>query len=673
MESQQPARIHRPILFGLVMLGLTWSTLALSTPAAQAASLPEARVVLNSDRFVVGTKWILDILIDTPNPLSVRVPVPPLPSNLSLSEGPYIRETSWEKVPGTLSRAIKASFTLRTLQPGIVEVGPFEVRIGSQSITVPPVTVYLLAADEAKRRFPVNLGWVKPEGTLYEGQAIGLLLQARNLDTLAQPQELGLVAPPGSLWEKAVGLGEIEINSVDEDRIMNVPWGGWMLIPTKAGSLTIPGFKATVAGLVRSVPPLVLEISPLPPEASGGRAVGDFSYSIEAKQAEESLGGSLLVVQEVSGRGNFPYLVPPEVSIPGLTLVSRQEGTRYRAAKGGYEGSLVVTWRFSTDRAQTIDVLLPGFQAFQATTGRVDTWDPRPVSVALTVPSEFTVKTPPQAAPLDWEGVQSVRPWGITQNLWVVLLFLPGPLFLASTFWLGARGRGLLVLLVTGVLVVSAAEPPPSGFEAARGATGFDAADRWGALALAFPEEPGLWYNKALACREAGRTAEAVHAFRMALRTGFQGDLAARGLASLEEKELLTDQFLPWTGWPTNLLFLLLCLGVNLAFLLWGLQRITGNSTWLLPLSLVILGSASVAVFVVGAEAARYEADAVVGLADGAIRKVPGDLAETWMTLKAGTIVKVQGTSERWVLVQTGYGLEGWVEATGLMLLGATP
>jgi len=646
------------------MLGLTLSTLA------QAAPLPEARVVLNSDRFVVGSKWTLDILVDTPDPLAVRVPVPALPSNLSLSEGPYIRETSWEKVPGTLSRAIKASFTLKTLQPGIVELGPFEVRIGAKSMTVAPVTVYLLAADEAKRRFPVELRWVTPEGPLYEGQAIPLLLQARNLDTLAQPQELGLAAPPGSLWEKAVGLGEIEINSVDEDRIMNVPWGGWMLIPTKPGSLTIPGFQATVAGLVRSVPPLVLEVSPLPPEAAGGRAVGDFSYNIEAKQGDASLGGSLVVVQEVSGRGNFPYLVPPEVSIPGLTLVSRQEGTRYRAAKGGYEGSLVVTWRFSTDRAQTVDLVLPGFQAFQATTGRVDTWDPRRVSVALTLPSESTVKAPPPAAPLSWAEVQSVRPWGVTRSFWVVLLFLPGPLFLLSTFWLGARGRGLLVLLVTGVLVVSAAEAPPAGFEAASQATGYDAAERWGALALASPDEPGLWYNKALASRDAGHTAEAVHAFRMALRTGFQGDLAARGLASLEEKELLTDQFLPWTGWPTNLLFLLLCLGVNLAFVLWGLQRLTGSSTWLLPLSLAILGSAAAGVFVLGAEAARYEADAVVGLADGAIRKVPGDLAETWMTLKAGTIVRVQGTSDRWVLVQTGYGLEGWVEATGLLPLG---
>jgi len=656
-----------------VTLGLTLSALVLATPPLGAAPLPEARVVLNSDRYVVGSKWVLDILIDTPDPLSVRVPAPTLPPALSLSEGPYIRETSWEKVPGTLSRATKASFTLKTLSPGITEIGPFEVRIGQKVQTVPPVTVYLLAVDEAKRRFPVELRWVRPEGTLYEGQAIPLLLQARNLDTLAQPQELGLGAPPGSLWEKAVGLGEIEINSVDEDRIMNVPWGGWMLIPTKPGALTIPGFQASVAGLIRTVPPLTLEVSPLPPEASGGRAVGDFSYSVEAKQGDSALGASLVVTQEVSGRGNFPYLVLPEVKAPGLALVSRQEGTRYRAAKGGYEGSLVVTWRFSTDRARMLDLELPGFQAFQPSTGRVDTWDPRRITVSLSLPSEGVATVAPTILPLDWPGVQSVRPWGVSRSGWSLVLFLPGFLFLLATFFFPGRRRGLLVLLTGGILLLSASEPPPVGFDEATRSGGYDAAERWGALTLAHPEEPGLWYNKALACRNAGRTAEAVHAFRMALKTGFQGDLAARGLASLEEKELLTDQFLPWSGWPTNLLFLFLCVGVNLAFVFWAFQRITGSSVWLVPLSVVVLASAAVGVFMVGAETARYEADAVVGLADGPIRKVPGDLAETWMTLKAGTIVRVQGRADRWVLVQTGYGLEGWVEATGLLPLGPPP
>lgn len=667
MESQQPARHHRTLFLRLVTLGLLLGALV----PAVAAPLPEARVVLNSDRFVVGSRWTLDILIDTPDPLSVRVPVPVLPPNLALSEGPYIRETSWEKVPGTLSRATKATFTLRTLTPGIVEVGPFEVRTGTKTQTVAPVTVYLLAADEAKRRFPVELRWVKPEGPLYEGQAIPLLLQARNLDTLAQPQDLGLGAPPGCLWEKAVGLGEIEINSIDEDRIMNVPWGGWMLIPTKPGSLTIPGFQATVAGLVRTVPPLVLEVQSLPPEASGGRAVGDFSYSIEAKPGDVALGASLVVVQEVSGRGNFPYLVMPEVSAPGLSLVSRQEGTRYRAARGGYEGSLVVTWRFSSPRARTLSLELPGFQAFQPSTGRIDTWDPRTTSVTLSLPAEAVVAPVPVVRPLDWAGVQAVRPWGITQSPWVVLLFLPGPVILLATFFFQGRSKGLLVLLVA-LLLVSAAEPPPQGFDEAARSGGYDAAERWGILATAHPGEPGLWYNKALACRDAGRTAEAVHAFRMALKTGFQGDLAARGLASLEEKELLTDQFLPWTGWPTNLLFLFLCLGVNLAFVFWAFQRISGASSWLFPLSLAILASAAMGVLVVGAETARQEADAVVGLADGAMHKVPGDLAETWMTLKAGTIVRIQGASDRWVLVQTGYGLEGWVEETDLMRLGNT-
>ena len=666
MESQQPTRSYRPILFGLVILG---GLLSLLPGQALAAPPPEARVLLNTDRFVVGSKLTLDILVDSPDPLSVKVPVPSLPAALVLSDGPYIRETSWEKVPGTLSRGTKVSLTLKALQPGIFEVGPFVVRVGNLTQTVAPVTVYLLASDEAKRRFPVELRWVIPEGPFYEGQAIPLMLQARNLDTLAQPEDLGLAAPPGSLWEKAVGLGEIEINSIGEDRLMNIPWGGWMLIPTKPGTLTVPAVRASVAGLNRTVPPLSLEVLPLPIEAQVGRAVGDFSYSVEAKEGEGPQGGQLVVTQEISGRGNFPYLRLPEVAISGLTLMSRQEGTRYRAARGGYEGSLVVTWRYSSDRAQTVFVILPGFQAFQPSTGRIDTWDQRTAQVSLTLPSDPVSKPVELLRPLDWPGVQAARPWGATQSPWALLLFLPGPLFLVGSLFLGRRSRGLLALSVLAVLLVSAVEGPPSGFSNALNARGYEAADQWGALAAAHPLEPGLWYNKALACQDAGRTAEAVHSFLMAVKTGFQGDLATRGLSALEEKELLTDQFVPWSGWPSNLLFLVCCLGFNLVFVFWAFQRIFGSSLWLLPLSFAVLGTLAAGILLTGAESARNEPDAVVGLADGPIRKVPGDLAETWMTLKAGTVVRVLGSSDQWVLVQTGYGLEGWVKKTGLLTL----
>jgi hypothetical protein len=632
-------------------------------PAAVFA-VPEARVVLNTDRFVVGSRWDLDLFVDAADPLTVRVPVPALPPNLSLVDGPYIRETSWEKVPGTSTRATKVTFTLRTQKPGIVELGPFDVKVGSQTLSVPAVTVYLLAADEAKRRFPVEVRWVKPDGPFYEGQAIPLILQARNLDSLVQPPDVGVTAPSGALWEKAVGLGEIEISSVGEDRLMNVPWGGWMAIPTRPGTLTIPAFQAPVAGLTRSVSALSLEVQPLPAAAAATRAVGVFSYTAEAKIDSGAQGGVLIVTQEVAGRGNFPYLKLPEVIVPGLSLTSRQEGTQYRAGKAGYEGSLVVTWRFASDQARQVTAVLPGFQAFQPATGMVDTWDPKLVTLSLDLP-DARAKEPPAAQLLDWDAVQAARPWGLHGWAWV--WFLPGPAFLIATFVFGRKGKGLLVLLALGLL--GAAEPPSAGFDRALKAQGTDAADQWAALLAAHPDEPGFWYDKALSCRDAGRTAEAVQAFRMALRTGFQGDLAAKALVRLEQKELLTDQFAPWMGWPSNLLFLLVCVGANLVFVFWGLQRLSGASFWLLPLALAVLGTGAAGLVQLTAEGARLEPDAVVGLSDCPIRKVPGDLAETWMTLKAGTVVKVQGSSAQWVLVQTGYGLEGWVAGGSLLRL----
>jgi hypothetical protein len=68
-------------------------------------------------------------------------------------------------------------------------------------------------------------------------------------------------------------------------------------------------------------------------------------------------------------------------------------------------------------------------------------------------------------------------------------------------------------------------------------------------------------------------------------------------------------------------------------------------------------------------ETIRHEANGVVGPDDGKLKKVPGSLAEKWMTLRAGTVVKILGSTEGDVLVQTGYGLEGWLASKDLLLV----
>ena len=663
MESQQSNRTIRRFVFGLVVLFCSVGAFGLN-------SEPDARVLLNADRYVVGSRWTLDIIADSSDPLSVKVSVPSWPQSVSLLDGPYIRESTWEREPGTLTRATKATFTLRALKPGIEELGPFTVTMGTKIIVLPAITVYFLAADEASRRYPVELAWKIPDGTLYEGQAIPMVLMAKNLDNLTQPVDPDLSAPAGSLWERAVGLGDIEINSIGEDRLMNIPWGGWMLIPTKPGTLTIPGFRGSVYGLTRAVPALTLPVQALPPEVSGTRAVGVFTYNIDAKLGTGTSAGQVVVTQELTGRGNFPYLVLPDVVLSGLTLVSRQEATHYRAAMGGYDGSLVVTWRFSTDKTKTIVANLPGFISFQSQTGRIDRWDPRQASLTVSLAADLVPRVQAAARkPLDWAQVVAARPWAVASPFWFFLSLAPGVLLWGLSF-INRRPRwGLFVFLLSGVLFFSAIPEPPVGFAAAFQSAAPESSDLWQSLALAHPDEPGLWYNAGLAFRDSQRVAEAVHALRTAIYDGFQGPEASSELMALEEKVLLTDQFQPWNGPSMSWILLVLSLSINLWFVFWAFQRWTKSTRWLAPMALagvLILIATGVGL---AAEQARRAADAVIGTSDCAIHKVPGDLAETWMTLKAGTVVKILGNSNEWDLVRTGYGLEGWVDRKAILLL----
>jgi hypothetical protein len=136
---------------------------------------------------------------------------------------------------------------------------------------------------------------------------------------------------------------------------------------------------------------------------------------------------------------------------------------------------------------------------------------------------------------------------------------------------------------------------------------------------------------------------------------------------------VLVDQFHPWTGLPADVLFAMVVLSLNFGFLFWGIQRLSGRPFWLILASLCLMGTVSSTTLLAMEEGVRHDASAVVGPVDGPLKKVPGTLAEKWMSLRAGTVVKILGSTESDVLVQTGYGLEGWLQASDLLLIGSQP
>ena len=60
---------------------------------------------------------------------------------------------------------------------------------------------------------------------------------------------------------------------------------------------------------------------------------------------------------------------------------------------------------------------------------------------------------------------------------------------------------------------------------------------------------------------------------------------------------------------------------------------------------------------------------AVVKMNSEPLRKIPGPLATDWIQLPAGSALSVTAVEDNDFLVRTGYGLEGWLPRSSLILV----
>ncbi len=638
MEKQQHAK-KLALFFGLVSL---FGLVTALRPFPLAAL--EAKLSLDNDRFVVGQQFNVNILADTPDPLQLKLVPVTYPPELELTSGPFVRETSWENSSGQVTKGTKLTLSFRVVKTGIVTLGPFTVSYGQQSLLVSPKTLYLLARDEAQNRFPLQVGWSVPPGPYYLGEGIPVILQVKNLETLLQPAELDVSAPANTLWEKAGNIGDIEVTAIGDDRILTLPWSGWMMVPTQTGTVTLPAVTVNVNGLVRTTSPLNLTVQAIPATVTT-RAIGDFSYEARIERSVQNP-GQVNVTQVVRGRGNFPYLVLPDVNAQGLRLLSKQETSGYRPTTEGYQGDLTVTWKFVADHSGSYTVQVPPFVSYQPSLDKVWTWEAKSETINLNNSGKVTIKPVTVLNPLPKTEWAQVKPWNLATKFWFWLAFLPGPVLFLLTFrGRKSRGKGLLVLIPLGFFLMSAADSN-----------------------VHTPiNQPGYWYNQGLEQKQQKQTALAVRSFCRALALGYQGPQALTALHEVEKDAQLTDQFQVWQGPPTDLFLLATVLGWNLAFLFWAWHRRSGKVSWIVPMTVAFLIFAASGVTAGVSLVERSPGDAVVGTGDAPLRRVPSDLAENWLTVPQGTVVRYQGLSGPYALVTTGYGLQGWLKVNYLL------
>ncbi len=184
---------------------------------------------------------------------------------------------------------------------------------------------------------------------------------------------------------------------------------------------------------------------------------------------------------------------------------------------------------------------------------------------------------------------------------------------------------------------------------------------------------PALAYDRALCGYGLGRRSAAVAALLRAIAADPGNREYRETFAFISEEYGLDSQVLPRTVMSPDLLFAA-AFGLAIAALAaLGLLLARRRGAWFIAFALLALGACAAGVLLAYDGIEARAPLAVVAPASGALRRVPLDQAQVWMTLAQGTTVRVRGRAGDYVLVETGLRVEGWLHNDVLLETAAAP
>jgi hypothetical protein len=282
--------------------------------------LPELRIQTFPDHALVGTPWLLTILVDHPFPDELEIRAPPFPESLVLDTVRRdLRFIRWPADRGGRWTAVEYRFI--PVRGGKARLGPFEVRGPWGSLTAGPVTVEVRAEENSRgeKRGPL-FSWRAPPG-LRTGEAAFLdLLAIPGEGPLPDPALFVPAVPPGAILERAPS---------------DIPAGVFLrlrVVPLAPPLFSLPPYQVRQVRedrqgrgghTVFEIPPLVI------PVAAGGNP------------RPSGAGGRDAAVPPLSGGKNIPPPETPENGPPASSAFTFDRGRRiFPPLRGGYEAVL---------------------------------------------------------------------------------------------------------------------------------------------------------------------------------------------------------------------------------------------------------------------------------------------------------------------------------------------
>jgi len=341
-------RVHRRLVAGILLF------LSLSALGAENAAID-----FDPERVVKGNRFTVQIRTSIPWGDEVEIDRPELNGPLVWWAYPYARPWTVQSEDGKSVRMIEVLASIRVDKPGFYNIEPFHIRSGGREAVTEMKEIIGLDTDEASFPYPVSVSWRDVPELFWQGQAVPVVLEVRNLVSLTLADSVVLNSAPEGLLEDTHGFGEILTRPHKNDILYDVPMASWMWTLGDAGTYTFPGAKLSVAGLKRKVAPFQVEVRPLPPELTASGAVGHFTLSSEWDDAEYRVGDIVSVRIKVEGTGNLNVLKLPVPELASASLVSRGSTSSFVPGENGYTGWRVERYDFQLEKSGSLQLDIP--------------------------------------------------------------------------------------------------------------------------------------------------------------------------------------------------------------------------------------------------------------------------------------------------------------------------
>ena len=662
----------RLVALGLSLLGLT------------ALGGQEAGISIEPRRIVRGDMANIRIRTSIPWGQEVEIRRPELDESLVWIAYPSVRSWTPEGEPEV--RLVEALAKIQLTRSGIFSLGSFRILSNGWEAVTSATELIGLERDEANLPYPVFVEWRTLPKMFWQSQAVPIVLEARNLTSLILADATLLREAPVGLLEDVRNLETVQTRQFGGDVLYDVPMASWIWTVNEQGRFEFPAVRISVGGLSRWVEARAVDVLPLPEEAQESSAVGRFKLDVSWDEGPYSVGDIVSVRVRVSGTGNLNVLKLPAPELKSAVLVGKGSSSSYVPTLMGYEGWREEKFDFQLDEIGNLSLLVPEWVWFDPEDGLRE-WTGFRTSLFASDTEAHGSNADLLLGPHLFRYRKSVFHW---RNGYWAFLYLPGFLVLMILFLLGRMGKldkelrifdmnstalSLAPLLLAALLLPVSAQNPVSKSELASRAVESARRGDWKTAAELYAEfeegweHPGFLHDFSIVHMELGKPDVAMASIRRALflRPGVRRFKKTLGV--LEEGLGFSNQVPLTLAFPPALVFIPLLLGVNgfffsLVFLMF--RRGVREFNFLVLCTFFLLSSIA-AVGVCDYLWNRHTA--AVREDSEPLRKIPSPLATDWVQLPAGELLSIVAFKNDDCLVRTGYGLEGWLPHSSLIII----